>query len=452
MKRVCFGALLLVIATACPKPETNQPTQTTATETTATTTAANLQPPDCSLGSGCTGSACLTSITSAAATFPTVACPLHGESQGGVDIFSWNEFIALNWPAANNCTADTGKSILNITGGSTQGPVVWQTLMSSDDVFVAPGTNPAQWCQGNSLAALFKNLPHVMRHVAKADPAAHKLGGMFAAIAEPTGVEAVGGVVTDQSGRWLRYEKYMNQSEYQEIVKNSWYRLAVLDSIPSLNLPDGSVEIKAAWKILTQQEIAGNRYYTTVATVYNTPQGAPSPGPNPVTLGLVGLHIIQKTPQQSGFFWSTFEQVDNDKVFYNPSSNTAANTQTAKQPYMELDPDGKPHNIAVQIKRVNNIQASPALNAYYQGLLGNSVFKYYQLISTQWQTGGAPQGTPANVANEVIETYVQSVSAPFRPNQPKSPQVTGCLTCHLDAKAANKKTTTDHSFLFLEAK
>src|SRR4051795_11714405 len=84
---------------------------------------------------------------------------------------------------------------------------------------------------------------------------------------------------------------------------------------------------------------------------------------------------------------------------------------------MELDPDGKPHNIAVQIKRVNNIQASPALNAYYQGLLGNSVFKYYQLISTQWQTGGAPQGTPANVANEVIETYVQSVSAPSGPTR-----------------------------------
>jgi hypothetical protein len=244
----------------------------------------------------------------------------------------------------------------------------------------------------------------------------------------------------------------MNQTEYQKIVDNKWYQLSVLDKLPSITLPTGSLELKAAWKILTQQEIAGNRYYTTTATVYNTPEGGKSPGPNPVTLGLVGLHIIQKTPEQSGFFWSTFEQVDNDQVFFDPSSNTAPNTQTAKKPYVELNPDGTPHNTPVQIKRVNAIAASPALNLYYQNLLGNSVFKYYRLISTQWQTGGAPQGTPPNVANIVIETYVQSVKTPYDPKQPDGTQVTGCLACHLNATAANKKTNTDHSFLFLEAK
>jgi hypothetical protein len=74
------------------------------------------------------------------------------------------------------------------------------------------------------------------------------------------------------------------------------------------------------------------------------------------------------------------------------------------------------------------------------------VFANYRLISTQWQTGGAPQGTPPNVANIVIETYVQTVSSGG-----KTPS-TGCLGCHIDAKAANNKTVTDHSFLFLEAK
>jgi hypothetical protein len=29
---------------------------------------------------------------------------------------------------------------------------------------------------------------------------------------------------------------------------------------------------------------------------------------------------------------------------------------------------------------------------------------------------------------------------------------TGCLGCHINATAANNKTLTDHSFLFLEAK
>ena len=64
----------------------------------------------------------------------------------------------------------------------------------------------------------------------------------------------------------------------------------------------------------------------------------------------------------------------------------------------------------------------------------------------RWQTGGAPQGTPPGVANIVIETYVQNAI-----NKAKNPS-TGCLACHIDATAANGKTLTDHSFLFLEAK
>jgi hypothetical protein len=163
-----------------------------------------------------------------------------------------------------------------------------------------------------------------------------------------------------------------------------------------------------------------------------------------VTLGLVGLHIIQKTPQQQGFFWSTFEQVDNDRVFFSPHGSKTVNKQTAAKPYVELNPNGSPINAPVQIKRVNKIPADPALNAYYQKLLAGSVFANYRLISTQWQTGGAPQGTPANVSNIVIETYVQTVKG--------SGGATGCLGCHINTTAANGKTTTDHSFLFLEAK
>jgi hypothetical protein len=408
---------------------------------------ASPQPPDCGQGGGCPGSTCSQSITAASATVPASACPAHGESQGGVDVFSWNEFVAFNWPASANCTANTSKSILSVKSGA-QGPVVWQTQMSADDVFVAPGQTPAAWCKGPTLAALLSNKPRPLLHTAKATPAAHLLGGPFAQISEPTGVEAVGGVVTDQSGRWLRYERLMNQTEYNRVVPTQWYRLSVLNKLSSITLPNGSIELKSAWKILTPQEIAGGRYYTTVATVYNTPDGKPSPGKNPVTLGLVGLHIIHKTPQQSGFFWSTFEQVDNDKVFFNSTSKAPINTQTATKPYVELNPNGTPHNAPVQIQRVTKVPATPSLNAYYQSLLAGSVFANYRLISTQWQTGGAPQGVPPGVANIVIETFVQSVSSP---NSGKTPY-TGCLACHANARAVNNRTVTDHSFLFLEAK
>lgn len=406
----------------------------------------NTPPRSCNGGTGCPGSLCPASITPTQAALPVDACPRFGEFQSGVDVFSWNEFIALNWPATTSCTADTTKSILDIKGNN-QGPVVWQTYMSSDSVFVAPNQSPAAWCTGDALAPLFAGQPRPMGNTAKSTPNA--VQALANAISQPTGVEAVGGVVTDQRGRWLRYERFMNQTEYNEITKNNWYRLSVLNGLASITLPQNSLELKAAWKILTPQEIAGGRYYTTSATVYNTPDHAPSPGANPVTLGLVGLHIIQKTKSQPGFFWSTFEQVDNDKVFFKPGSKTPVNKQTANKPYTELMQNGAPINVPVQIKRVTPIPADPLLNAYYQKLIAGSVFANYRLVSTQWQTGGAQQGTPSNVANIVIETYVQKVSNKVKP--PNKPS-TGCLACHIGATAANpRKTVTDHSFLFLEA-
>lgn len=409
---------------------------------------ASAAPPTyCQGGTGCAGSACPTKITAAQAAIPPDACPAHGESQSAVDIFSWNEFIAFNWPATQTCMADTTKSILEIKKGD-QGPVVWQTQMTSDDVFVASGQNPVAWCNGKNLAALFQKKPTPMLHASKAARSAvQNLIPLTNLLSQPTDVTAVGGVVTDQAQRWLRYERLMNQAEYGAVIGNKWYELSVLNSVSSITLPTGSVEFKSAWKILNPTEIAAGRYYTTLATVYNTPDGAPSPGSNPVTLGLVGLHIIHKTPSQGGFFWSTFEQIDNDKVFFNPHGSKTVNKQTAAKPYTELNPNGTPINAPVQIKRVNAVQADPNLNRYYQKLLAGTVFANYRLISTQWQFGGAPQGAPAHVANIVIETYVQDASSNGKFKTPS----TGCLACHINATTESGKTTTDHSFLFLEA-
>jgi hypothetical protein len=435
-------ALTYAVVTAAPSPSPSPPIQA------------------CMGGAGCSGSSCPRAITALSATFPTVACPNFGESQSGVDIFSWNEFVALNWPATNACAPDTGRSILNVKGYQ-DGPVVWQTQMSSEDVFKVPPATPAPWCGSATIQALFAHRPVALDEIAKAAAPAHLLGAAFARIAQPTGVEAVGGVVTDQSGRWLRYERLMNKPEYTAVVANSWWNQKVLYAQQSITLPTGSLELKSAWKVLTPAEKAGHRYYTTWATVYNTPKNAKSPGPNPVELGLVGLHIIQKTAKQQSFFWSTFEQVDNDRVFFNPHILQPENQQTAKLPYTELHPNGKPVNAPVQIKRMHAIQADPKLNAYYQTLLKGSVFANYRLISTQWETGGAPQGTPANVANITIETFVQQLSAQMgarptavhlgAPKRLGKTTATGCLACHAGATAANGTTRTDMSFMFLEA-
>ena len=142
-------ATLLWIATACKPAESVQPAEPTATTATTGTSYTGAKtvtkPQECPPDGTCPGSACPDAITTAAATFPATACPRFGEFQSDVDTFSWNEFIALNWPAnLANCSPNTAKSILNVQSGD--GTVaVWQTYMPASSVFVASGAKPAAW-------------------------------------------------------------------------------------------------------------------------------------------------------------------------------------------------------------------------------------------------------------------------------------------------------------------
>jgi hypothetical protein len=396
-------------------------------------------PKACNPNPTCTGSTCSLSITTASATVPVDACPRFGENQDDVDVYSWNTFIALNWPVnAATCEADLSHSILN-----GKGPVVWQSYADSGSIFVASGQQPMAWCKQD----LTKPLD--LRGNAKVSAAvAARFHGIF---------EAVGGPLTDQNGRFVRYQKLANSDEYNYLIDNTLWNAAgqkgqtiSFPSGPNQNPgpckgapcgPVGAMEIKAAWKVLDAAEIKSGRFFMTEAIVYNNAEGAPSPGKNPVTVGLVGLHVIHKTQTQGSFFWSTFEHVDNTtKSFFNPNCKTCLpNLQTAAQPYTELTtmtPPPVPVNKPVQVVRVTPIQANGALNLYYRGLLKGTVWANYELISTQWATGGAPAGTPAILGNTTLETFIQKNSS--------------CLGCHKMAQTA-VQTNADFSFLLSEA-
>lgn len=422
--------------------------------TVATSQTGPTPPIECNNNAPCPGSTCAKTVQAAAQQFPD-ACPFEGESQSDVDIFSWNSFIAMNWPAnTSTCGPNLQASIL-----SGSGPVVWETYTQDSAMFVASGT-PAAWCaQGqDALAALPQNL-----RAAAAKAGVTKVffqNSKSSEIVEgkmPGIEEAVGGVLTDQNGRFVRYEKRMNQDEYNYIFTNKFWT-ASAQKAATISFPTGAVqnpspcgakqcgttgamEIKAAWKVLSPSEISGNRFYMAQAWVYNDDAGNPSPGKNPVTVGLVGLHIIHKTAKQSTWFWSTFEHVDNTTTsFYNPKCTTCLpNSQTAAQPYTELDSNGNPINKPVQVVRVNpGTDDLDDLNTYYQGLLKGSVWANYQLIGTQWTTGGAPKGTPALLANTTMETFIQPQSS--------------CFGCHSGApKAGGAAGTADLSFLLSEA-
>jgi hypothetical protein len=234
------------------------------------------------------------------------------------------------------------------------------------------------------------------------------------------------------------------------------------------------MEFKAAWKVLGPGDNP-DRFYKIQAIVYNDGNTPPtiSPGPNPVTVGLVGFHIIHKTATQPNWVWSTFEHVDNlTKSFFNPNcpaSTCPPNVQLAKQPYTELDSNGKPLNPPTQVTRLNPVNDAPAtaLNAVFRKLLGSSVWANYELVSTQWSDGNVFP-IPPYLANTTMETFAQEPSppadyaAPFNaatynsfatkpdPNFPTNAinlSSSSCLKCH----GATSSQGIDFTFVLFSA-
>lgn len=400
-----------------------------------------------------------TTVTPELATVPEGLPPGAQIENANFDYVSWETFVALNWPAdLKSCSADLTKTIL-----SGQGPVVWETYLADTDVFKS---KPAAWCGGT---------PGMSGVSVDAQKLAQKTGvtrffGLLSKFS-PTlgagikGIQEVGGALTDKNGRFVRYEIRMNQDEYNYIIKNNLWNKAgqagKTISFPegkSAFGPVGAMEIKAAWKVLGAGDDP-TKFYNIQAIVFNNASGAKSPGKNPVTLGLVGLHILHKAKGQSKWLWSTFEQNDNLTSFSYP--NGKSNVQTAKTPYTELDPTGKPLNLPVNVVRVNPIE-NPAteMNAGYQKLLAGSVWANYSLVATQWagNLGGLPK--PAFMANTVIETYTQGptppsdgpIPYPSPGYQPFSANASSsCMKCHSVAKDA-QKANADFSFLLGNAK
>lgn len=254
--------------------------------------------------------------------------------------------------------------------------------------------------------------------------------------------------------------------------------------MPAQPLPQeqlGALELKAAWRILTGKPQLYGRYLTTVAWLKN-----------PATLqctqqvvGLVGLHIINKTQSSPNFIWTTFEHVDNvpepgqvpaqqlppdGYTFNNPNCTGGPDVCTpnvARIQCKQHHPDREctepyPRDQPVQTTREHPLSSDmQALNgavqaSFAQQTNGQSVFQYYKLINVLWITAPTPpdpepgpnakvplsygafiSDSNVPVANTTLETYVQGMN---------------CNDCHQQATIAGSATlASDFSFLFNNA-
>jgi hypothetical protein len=248
---------------------------------------------------------------------------------------------------------------------------------------------------------------------------------------------------------YTRYEVRFNREQFDSIVGNQWY---IKSKLPKKESPgtfkDGSVEVKAAWRILKPEDAAAARarFYVTKAQVLDAvaTQSTGSTVCNDQDVALVGFHIVIKTKLRPQWIWSSFEHVDNvppksdepdAKNVPTPYSfNSGAPPQTLTTPIPgTITPANQPspNPAPMQVIRKQPIQPiTMERNRAYRALPGikDTVWANYMLVMTQWPSapgipatnnmGGAfPTGTGSTLANTTMETYQQKPSS-------------SCMECH----------------------
>jgi hypothetical protein len=451
---------LVALLFACKRsPEMATATQTT--DTTGTTATTSTQPAAFPSIPPVVISGNIPTVVPIPANAPPNATP--EQVRPYFDWFSWQSFIALNWPAST-----TGRGNPNqpdnpaaFTSMNNRTPVTWSTYKANWELFDQYDKRPTPW---NDYAA-----PYAPALCPEAGPNDKQMVMVTKGDTELQDVnEAFSYPLVDQQGNFVYYEVRYNQAQYDWIrgaddKPNTWLYL-MKNLPPGTNValppnsanPADSIMIKAAWRIMNGLPAAQQqRYYTVDAWVYNSATNQCSQQ----SMGLIGFHIAQKTSVFPEWIWSTFEQVDNvppinDNVpsSFNNGTDTPStgNQGFANRPQYQQPGELPPNPTPVQVVRVNPIPTTPqgastvdVNNAFHAALPPNSVWRYYELVITQWPSNPtrfkAPQNRgvypddaggafPVNGAvNTVIETYFQT------PELTAGAFGNSCMSCHFNA-------------------
>jgi hypothetical protein len=364
------------------------------------------------------------------------------------DDFSWRSFIAAVWPAQDGQRGIPNTSQTVNTMGV---PRVFETYKATWEIFHADGTDPAAW---NDYEQARFNPGGQSVHFGDIVLASFS---KFSDIGQ-AGFGNLVGPITSQNGKYVHYLTGFNKTEFDPIVANKWYQRANLPA--TLTLPDGAIDMKSSWIDMTG--IAHpERYYTRQAFVLNLQTGAMEQK----TVGLVGLHIVQKTRSRPQWIWSSFEHVDNvppsqavgaDKFTFN--NGTSSPPMPASSPF-PLDPPtpDTPPLIPFNVKRIQPIHDSTQqTNMLYRNALKqrNSVWQFYQLVMTQWpvppqgQTTVPPDmaGTPDHTfpGTNATTCFANTTLETFEQNNVR----TGCMNCHNFTRVNTDFVWTlkDHAF------
>lgn len=450
-----------------------------------------------------------------------------------LECFAWQSFIALNWPAVSQTYQPNTRGVPNQTlnfgasgnnnFASSGGNLVWETYKHKVELF--PGTGaPSQ---------SYDTAPNYVYAVKVTVPSGVN-AGLFNNLDEGTQIgqnyiffpknppnpSSAGGKITPNTDVQLLFEARANRVEYNYVVSNQYYNAttaatAAANTVTYLSNPstppktpfisfppgdmsqsdpsfEGTIETKAAWRMLTQDEIASGRYHTATAVYYTGTDNAPVA--QNATFGLLALHIIHKTKNYPYFIFATFEQEDALKldngnptglyfVTTYPSVSYLNNSgqQVPPPPPPPLFPNGilpaAPGLPATFAGPTMASQYTPALpvtkqvnDAVHSQIVSQnpaSVWQYYKLLGVQSVPTSDTKSPYFYLANIVVETSLPGLQMfqgripppPFHKGFPDSRSqnntfllngttstmvdMGGCMGCH----AVPQRTGYDFSFI-----
>jgi len=426
------------------------------------------------------------------------------------DNMAWQMFVALNWAAAS-VNQPPAKGL------TAPGRRVWQTYRKVSSLF---GNSPVRAGCTSALA-----LPvFYIGSDGKGNPLPNNEEYFQASTNLP---------LIDINGNWAIFERRVNDIEANYLLAPDGHPQQTLTTIAGqanfiLNNPsgaqftssdtvptgkNGSIEIKASWRIINPA--AGDdpsRYYTQKAFLAVSGDLVQSGRSfcSTVTLGLVGMHIIQRNQANTQsnkllpqWIWATFEHVDNAPMAQSPCNvangcGTNSSTNWINQPtcgsaapsasvrysfYKQNGPQGT--NIgpvssgAGKTKYAWNSQqpyasgATTAATSMPQATRCWSIYPTTAQLNTQWQTALAAYKTPLQnymligtqwggnvepregnpLPDKAVPAMLSNLTLEtyiqnYTGSDPNLPGPGSCLGCHAAARlAADKKTPSDFSFL-----
>jgi len=388
--------------------------------------------------------------------------------QRGFDFYSWRTFIALNAPA-------DGTPIEQAQAGA---PTLWEDMNSFKqllDVMLPADQLPPKWPtdRAGMEAERERLVPQECSALHRQFPQRMIVKMIEESFNEPFKT----GPLIDQHGHYAIFDILMNRQMFNYIMANHLNTKAgqAANTTLSVDFPAGlnakgelgAFMLKVSWRILSPGEVQAKNFHMVDALVLTPPPATQRCLKE--TLGLVGFHAVHKTVSRPQWIWTSFEHVQNvparDEVTAHKlrgpysffSVNCKGDCAENATPPTPWDPDPalelrfrSDDSFKSQIVRETPLtNAAKNMNAIFQSMLSNSVWKNYMLISTQWPSAfsctsqqakspGSPDPktdffkqpdmtcspAPTFLANSTLETYSQG-DVPLASSS--------CIACHSNA-------------------